>query len=148
MTTAERVFRPRFTLVVCVLLALAFVGGAAFLLVTLAQLSGDHSTDRVMIVVVALIALVTTGLLGRPRAVADASGLQVRNPVRSRRLAWEEVVTVRMGRSDPWVILDLSDGTTCAVMAIQAADGRRARQDAEWLRARVAEHEGDEPGAS
>ena len=145
MTTAERVFRPRFTLAVCVVLALAFIGGAAILLVTLAGLAGDHSADRFTIILIAVMALVTTVLLGRPRAVASTTGLAVRNPIRSRHVTWEEIVAVRFGRSDPWVLLDLDDGTTCAVMAIQAADGRRARRDAAWLRDRVTEHEGEEP---
>ena len=145
MPTAERVFRPRFTLVVCVLIGLAFVVGAAFLLVTLAGLSGDHSSDALSIVLIASIAELTCVLLGRPRAVADADGLTVRNPIRSRRVAWEEIVAVRLGRSDPWVLLDLADGSTHAVLAIQAADGAWARRDVQWLRTRVSEHEGREP---
>lgn len=145
MATAERVFRPRFTVAVCVFLALAFVAGAVILLVTLAGLEGDHSADRFTIILIALIATVTASLVGRPRAVASASGLAVRNPIRSRQLSWEEIVAVRFGRSDPWVLLDLDDGTTYAVLAIQASDGSRARRDAAWLRNRVAEHEGEEP---
>lgn len=147
MTTAERVFRPRFTLVVCLVIGTAFVGGAVFLLLTLAGLSGDHASDAFSIVLIAALAVVTCVLLGRPRAVADATGLAVRNPVRSRRLAWEEIVAVRFGRSDPWVLLDLADGSSHAVLAIQASDGARARRDAAWLRSRVAEHEGHEPAS-
>ena len=145
MTTAERVFRPRFTLAVCLGLAAAFVAGAAFLLLTLARSPGEHSTDLLAIVLIALIAVVTSVLLGRVRTVADADGLVVRNPVRTRRIAWTEIVAVRLGRNDSWVQLDLDDGTTHPVMAIQASDGARSKRDAAWLRDRVAQHEGREP---
>lgn len=145
MPTAERVFRPRFTLAVCLALVLAYVVGAAILLVTLAGSPGEHSTDRLAIVLIAAIAVLTSVLLGRVRAVADDGGLTVRNPVRTRRIAWAAIVAVRLGRNDSWVQLDLDDGTTHPVMAIQAADGARARRDAAWLRDRVAEHEGREP---
>lgn len=141
MTAPERVFRPRALLAVCVGLAAAFVGGTVFLLVALR----DSDFDRSAVLVVAAIALVVTVLLGRVRAVATASGLQVRNPLHTRTLAWEEVVAVRFGAGDPWVQLDLTDGTSCPVMAIQASDGARGRRDGAWLRGRVLEHEAREP---
>lgn len=141
MTTAQRVFRPRALVVVCVVLAVLFVGGAAFLLVTLE----GYGFDRISVVVMALIVIVVAVLLGRIRAVADADGLRVRNPVRSEEIAWTEIVAVRFGVHDSWVRLDLDDGTTCAVMAIQSADGARAHRDAAWLREQVAEHEGRDP---
>lgn len=147
MSTAERVFRPRFTLVVCVVISTAFIAGAAILLITLAGLGRGHAADVVSILVVTAMAVVTCTLLGRPRAVADGAGLAVRNPIRSRRISWEEIVAVRLGRSDPWVLLDLADGSSHPVMAIQAADGARARRDMQWLRHRVTEHEGEEPPA-
>jgi len=145
MTTPERVFRPRFTLAVCIGLAIAFVAGAAVLLVTLAGSPGAHSTDRGAVVLIAIIAVVTSLLLGRVRAVADDDALLVRNPIRIRRIPWAAIVAVRLGANDSWVQLDLDDGTDWPVMAIQAADGRRARTDVDWLRDRVAEHEGREP---
>lgn len=145
MTTPERVFRPRFMLAVCIGLAVAFVAGAVVLLVTLAGSPGAHSTDRVAIVLIALIAVVTSVLLGRVRAVADDDGLLVRNPIRARRIPWAAIVAVRLGTNDSWVQLALDDGTDWPVMAVQAADGRRARKDVAWLRDRVAAHEGREP---
>ena len=145
MPTAERVFRPRFTLAVCVALVAAFVGGAVLLLLTLAASPGEHSTDRLAIVLIALIAVVTAVLLGRVRAVARDDGLEIRNPIGTRRIGWTAIVAVRLARNDSWVQLDLDDGTTHPVMAIQAADGARARRDAAWLRDRVEEREGREP---
>lgn len=145
MPTAERVFRPRFTLAVCVALVVAYAVGAGFLLLTLARSPGEHSTDRLLIVLIAAIAVLTSVLLGRVRAVARTDGLEVRNPVRTRRIPWAAIVAVRLGRNDSWVHLDLSDGTTHPVMAVQAADGARARRDLVWLRDRVEQEEGREP---
>ena len=50
------------------------------------------------------------------------------NLLRTRFLEWPEVVRVGFRRGDPWVLLDLADGETQPVMAIQANDGERAVQ--------------------
>lgn len=142
--TASRTFRPRATLMVCVALAAAFVGGAVLVMVMLDRTPGNDAVDGAPAIAPAVVVLVVAGLLGRVRARADDAGLDVRNPFRRRRLAWAQIVAVRLGRNDPWVLLDLTDGTSCAVMAVQAADGARARRDAQWLRDRVREHEGRE----
>ncbi|WGW13781.1 PH domain-containing protein [Saxibacter everestensis] len=69
------------------------------------------------------------------RARPSGSGLYVRNLVRARRLTWAEIVAVRFEylSGDPWVTLDLADGTTLAVMAIQRADGEYGLREAERL---------------
>ena len=74
------------------------------------------------------------------RADPDAEGLTVRNLVRTRRLVWPEIVSVRFGPDRPWVQLDLADGDTLAVMAVQRADGDRARAEARRLATLVALH--------
>jgi tRNA nucleotidyltransferase/poly(A) polymerase len=59
----------------------------------------------------------------------------------SKRLAWAEVVQVNLRSGDPWVSLDLADGTTLAVMGIQPGIAReRAVADARALRALVDQH--------
>ena len=63
----------------------------------------------------------------------DGAGLTVRNLLLTRRVEWAEIVSVRFGQGRPWVSLDLADGTTLAVMAIQAADGARAAREARRL---------------
>lgn len=59
-------------------------------------------------------------------ATATKDGLHVVNLLRHRRLAWGEILAVTLRRGDPWVTLDLSDGSTLAVMGIQASDGAAA----------------------
>ncbi|MGV3564282.1 MAG: PH domain-containing protein [Nocardioides sp.] len=77
--------------------------------------------------------------LVRSRATATREGLLVVNGYRRRQLAWEQIVEVRLSPGAPWVVLDLADGTTCNVMAIQGSDGSHARTCARQLRALVME---------
>ncbi|MBA2573370.1 MAG: PH domain-containing protein [Actinomycetota bacterium] len=69
----------------------------------------------------------------RTSALAEASGLTVTNGYKVRRYEWAEVVRVSLHRNRPWALLDLSDGNTLAVMAIQVSDGQRARLAAREL---------------
>ncbi len=96
--------------------------------------------DRLGIVLVS--AAIAWGLSRyvRVAAVPDESGLTVRNLLVARRLEWAQVVAVRFGDGDPWVTLDLDDGDTLAVLAVQRADGPFARDEARRLSTLVALH--------
>lgn len=85
-------------------------------------------------------------------AVPSRERLVVRNLVVTRTLEWPEVVGVQFGGGAPWVTLDLDDGDTVAVMAIQKADGDLANREASRLAALVqafseARGAGDDPEA-
>jgi hypothetical protein len=71
------------------------------------------------------------------RAVPSRDGLLVRNLVLSRTLTWPEIIGVQFGGGEPWVSLDLDDGDTLAVMAIQRADGDVSGREASRLAALV-----------
>ena len=82
------------------------------------------------------------------RARVDEHGVTVRNLLRVRTLEWTQVVAVRFGSGDPWVLLEISDGTTWPVMAVQRADGEYAAREARRLAALVVRHgEGTEQDA-
>jgi hypothetical protein len=76
--------------------------------------------------------------LVRSRAVASSGGLEVVNGYRRRTFAWAQIVGVRMPPGAPWVTLDLADGETASVMAIQGSDGARATRAVRELRVIVA----------
>jgi hypothetical protein len=78
--------------------------------------------------------------LGEVRAFPSASGLVVHNLIRTTRLEWAQVIAVRLGGGSPWVTLDLDDGDTLAVMAIQRADGEVGQKEAQRLATLVALH--------
>jgi len=73
--------------------------------------------------------------LMRCRATATDEGLTVVNGYKVHRLEWAQIVGVHMVVGAPWVTLDLDDGTTCAVMAIQGSDGLRAKRAYRELKA-------------
>ncbi|HHW84494.1 MAG TPA: PH domain-containing protein [Actinomycetales bacterium] len=75
-------------------------------------------------------------------AIPSERGLKVRNLVLTRHLTWEEIVMVSFARGRPWAHLNLSDGSTLAVMGIQGADGEYAVSEARRLAELVSRHEG------
>ncbi|MET9546378.1 PH domain-containing protein [Streptomyces sp. NPDC006627] len=77
-------------------------------------------------------------LLSRPKVVADDSGVSVVNIATSRCLAWAEIVQVTLRPGDPWVFLNLSDGSSLPALGIQPGIAReQAVADAKALRALV-----------
>ncbi|KOU74350.1 membrane protein [Streptomyces sp. MMG1533] len=75
-------------------------------------------------------------LLSRPKVVADESGVTVVNIAGKRRLDWAEIIQVNLRPGDPWVFLNLSDGTSLPALGIQPGIAKqRAIADARTLRA-------------
>jgi hypothetical protein len=92
--------------------------------------------DRLTLLAAGALVFAVLALLSRPKVVADEDGVTVVNLTTKRRLAWPEVVRVNLRVGDPWVQLDLADGTTLPAMGIQPGIGReRAVRDATSLRA-------------
>jgi hypothetical protein len=97
-------------------------------------------------------------LLSRPKVVADESGVTVVNIASRRRLAWAEILQVNLRPGDPWVFLNLSDGTSLPALGIQPGIAKQqAIRDARTLRALVearaigeadGQHEGPGDGRS
>jgi Bacterial PH domain len=50
---------------------------------------------------------------------------------------WAEIVEVNLREGDPWVYLDLADGSVLPAMGLQAADGEHCRTMARELRTLV-----------
>ncbi|OQR62179.1 hypothetical protein B6E66_20085 [Streptomyces maremycinicus] len=73
--------------------------------------------------------------LARVRVVADDLGVTVVNIASRRRLDWAEIVQVNLRPGDPWVFLNLSDGTSLPALGIQPGiDKQQAIADARTLR--------------
>ncbi|MFD6099462.1 PH domain-containing protein [Nocardiopsis flavescens] len=141
---APRVWRPRAVRMVAYGLGLLIV---ATMVVLAALLPGDwRFMDRVLLVGLGAAIAAVLHLLARPRLVAGPDGVTVVNGIRTHVLSWAEIVDVRMPEGEPWPSVDLSDGTTLAVMGIQSADGDRARAALEEFRELVRRHgEAPEP---
>ncbi|MFJ8666684.1 PH domain-containing protein [Streptomyces sp. NPDC093600] len=103
--------------------------------------------ERASFVFTAALFLGVLALLSRPKVVADDDGVTVVNITRTRRLAWAEILRVNLRPGDPWVFLDLSDGTSMPALGIQPGIAKQqAIRDARALRA-LAEARGTGPEA-
>ena len=85
-----------------------------------------------------LIYLTLMLALTRSRAVAYADRLVVVNGYRRHEYEWPQIVAARLPPGAPWVTLDLADGETASVLAIQGSDGNRARIALRELKSLVA----------
>jgi len=119
------------------LVLVALIGGAVFAPSEGAR--GWNLGSRLSLVVVALAVAYFLHRLAGVRVVADDAAVTVINIVHRRRLEWLEVVGVRLLRDDPWMMLDLSDGSALAAMGVQKADGALAQEQARRFARMVAE---------
>ncbi|RBY82842.1 PH domain-containing protein [Geodermatophilus sp. TF02-6] len=76
--------------------------------------------------------------LGRPRVDADATGIRVRNLLGQRELPWTAVRAVRFDKRFRWATVLTTDDDEFALLAVQGADGDRAVDAVEGLRALLA----------
>ncbi|QIK76400.1 PH domain-containing protein [Nocardioides piscis] len=72
--------------------------------------------------------------LARSRVEASQQGLHVVNGYKSRDYEWAEVVAIHLTAGSPWATIDLADGTTASILALQGSDGERARLAVRQLR--------------
>lgn len=128
-------FRPARTRAVLLTAAVALFGAITVVALLLEQLNPG---ERVSFVFTGALLAGIPVLLARPKVVADDSGVTVVNIVGRRRLAWAEILQVNLRPGDPWVFLDLSDGTSLPALGIQPGIAKqRAVADARTLRALV-----------
>lgn len=139
-------FRPGRTRAVLLGAAAAIFGALSLLALLLDQVDPGERLSFVFTGALLAGALV---LLARPRVEADESGITVVNIVGRRRLEWAQILQVNLRPGDPWVFLDLSDGTSMPVLGIQPGIAReRAIADAKALRALAVARSVADPDAS
>jgi hypothetical protein len=81
--------------------------------------------------------LIALGILAfcRPRVVADAEHIQIRNVIGGYDLPWSVVRAVRFDRNSAWAQLELHDDEQVSIHALQAADKDYAVDGVRTLRA-------------
>lgn len=94
--------------------------------------------QRGTLIFMALLLFGTYNALVRSRITATEEDLTVVNGYRKRVYEWSQVIGVSLRRGAPWGSLDLSDGTTIALIGVQGSDGERARRAVRELRAVIA----------
>jgi hypothetical protein len=126
-------FRPGRTRAV-----LLTAGIAIFVVITTVAMLLEQLTpgEKLSFVFTGALLFAVLAVLARVKVVADESGVTVVNIVSRRRLAWAEILQVNLRPGDPWVFIDLSDGTSLPVLGIQPGIAKeRAIADARTLRA-------------
>ncbi|GLX52284.1 membrane protein [Streptomyces hygroscopicus subsp. hygroscopicus] len=131
-------FRPGHTRAILLTAAVAIfltISGIALLL------EGLGPGERMSFVVTGALLFWFLAQLARIKVVADESGVTVVNIASKRRLDWAEILQVNLRPGDPWVFLNLSDGTSLPALGIQPGIAReRAIADARALRALAEAH--------
>lgn len=126
-------FRPGRTRAVLLTAAVAIFVVITVVAVLLDQLGPG---ERLSFVFTAALISWVLARLARVKVVADESGVTVVNFAGERRLDWAEIIQVNLRPGDPWVFLNLSDGTSLPALGIQPGIAReRAIADARALRA-------------
>ncbi|MEU9173614.1 PH domain-containing protein [Streptomyces sp. NPDC048420] len=133
LPTLPVTFRPGRTRAV-----LLTAGVAIFVTITVIALLLEElgPGERLSFIFTAALLAGVLFLLARVKVVADESGVTVQNIAGRRRLEWAEIIQVNLRPGDPWVFLNLSDGTSLPALGIQPGIAKQqAIADAKALRA-------------
>lgn len=144
LPTLPVTFRPGRTRAV-----LLGAGVAIFVVITTVALLLEQLTagERISFVFTAALLFGVLFMLSRPKVVAAEDGVTVVNIAGRRHLEWAEILQVNLRPGDPWVFLDLSDGTSLPALGIQPGIARqRAVEDAQTLRALAEARSTADPG--
>jgi hypothetical protein len=139
--TLPRRYRPFGARIAAAVAAVVLVGFTAFIWLALprsARATFGLAERLPVVVIYAAVLLVLNGMF-RTSAHADDEGLTVTNGYVRRRFAWPQIVRISLGVGRPWALLDLADGSTVSVMAIQGSDGARADRATRDLKRVLAE---------
>ncbi|MFF4313410.1 PH domain-containing protein [Streptomyces sp. 900105755] len=136
-------FRPGLTRVILLTAGVAIFATISGVALLLEQLGPG---EKLSFVVTGALIFWVLAQLARVKVVADESGVTVVNIAAKRRLEWAEIVQVNLRPGDPWVFLNLSDGTSLPALGIQPGIAkRRAIADATALRALAEAHASHDP---
>ena len=133
-------FRPRRIRVVAAVLAPLVVVFFTVLSFGLKGSTGDgygqfRAGDRGAMIGLGVLAALGVLAFTRPRVVADATGVRIRNLIGGYELPWSVVRAIRFDRHSPWAMLELQDDETVPVHALQATDKEYAVSGVRALRA-------------
>ncbi|MER6536296.1 PH domain-containing protein [Streptomyces sp. 900105755] len=136
-------FRPGLTRVILLTAGVAIFATISGVALLLEQLGPG---EKLSFVVTGALIFWVLAQLARVKVVADESGVTVVNIAGKRRLEWAEIIQVNLRPGDPWVFLNLSDGTSLPALGIQPGIAkRRAIADATALRALAEAHASHDP---
>ncbi|HKN96136.1 MAG TPA: PH domain-containing protein [Pseudonocardiaceae bacterium] len=123
------VVRPRkvrfFVIPVAVALLVVFVVVAALLKHGSTGVRFD-TADQFSLAAIGVVLALGTLVFVRPRVVANAEGVHVRNALWGQTVPWSIIKAVSFPDGAPWARLELPADEYVPIVAIQATDGERA----------------------
>ncbi|WP_328483090.1 PH domain-containing protein [Streptomyces sp. NBC_00377] len=145
LPTLPVTFRPKRTRVVLLSAGVVILLVISAVAMLLEQLGPG---ERLSFILTGALIFWVLAQLARVRVVADDSGVTVVNIAGRRHLEWAEIVQVNLRPGDPWVFLNLSDGTSLPALGIQPGiDKQQAIADARALRTLAETRSVRDPGA-
>ncbi|MGH3447489.1 MAG: PH domain-containing protein [Nocardioidaceae bacterium] len=137
-----RTYRPFGARLVAGVAGLLIIGLMTFLWLMLPGSVRDDFgiLQRITLVATFVLILAILYALFRTMACAEDTGLTIINGYRKRHYEWAQVVSISLTPGKPWALIDLADGSTVSVMALQSADGARASRSARELAGVIARY--------
>jgi hypothetical protein len=138
-------FRPRKVRFVASTIAVVFVVVFTIVAILLrSEWTGAYFqvSDQVAMVGIGVMLALGVLLFTRSRVRADASGIEIRNLIGTRRFEWKNVEHVSFPDGASYARLELPDDEYVTIMAIPALDGERsvgAMRELRRLKANAAE---------
>jgi hypothetical protein len=135
MISLPRHYRPFGARLATAAAGSVLTGAVVFLWLMLPGEVQDDFTvfERGTLIAFFIAVLVILFAVYRSSATADEDGLTVVNGYRTHRYRWAEIVRVSLSPNRPWALIDLADGETMSLLAIQGSDGDRAVRNAREL---------------
>jgi PH (Pleckstrin Homology) domain-containing protein len=135
MISLPRRYRPFGARLATAAAGSVLTGAVVFLWLMLPGEVQDDFTvfERGTLIAFFIAVLVILFAVYRSSATADEDGLTVVNGYRTHRYRWAEIVRVSLSPNRPWALIDLADGETMSLLAIQGSDGDRAVRNAREL---------------
>ena len=136
-TPVAVVIRPRRALIMCSVMAVLLL--AVFIVVAVLLRNGGtgvrfQRSDQAAMIGIGILLSAGVMLFAMARVRADATGIEVRNVLITRRFSWSEVLSVSFPDGASWARLELPDDEYHALMAVQAVDRDRAVEAVRTLR--------------
>ena len=114
------------------IVVLAYV--ALSIALTVIEWKSWHGYDIVWMNLLGLLFGFVVWRVGSIEARPSHDGLTVRNIFSTHFYEWNQIIDAHLPLSSSWAVLDLNDGTTTSVMAIQHSDAGRAQNEINRLR--------------
>ncbi|MDO5644902.1 MAG: PH domain-containing protein [Dermabacter sp.] len=126
----------------------ALVLAASIVMAVVLPAENSHWSDRLGFLLFGAVVAWFCHRQADVQIAATPEGVRVKNLFSTARFTWPELFAVSFPEGDPWAHLDLANGDTVALMALQRADGAYGVAQARAFNALIARYGTSEGPAS